>query len=212
MLSQCFLPSFKTISLLFQEKKRNRFSRWQPRRPSWITDRNNFSYFFYLQIIPMPPTKFQVNWQSCIFDWNNFSYCFYRQVTLMLPTMFLVNCPFGLGKKKRKMDFQDGSHGCHLGYPIGMILAILDLQVALMLPTKIKVNWQKIDVQDLATSIGMILAIFFICKSPRCFLPSFKSVGLSVQEKKQKINLKMAAIFNFRSVQFYLFLIYKSPQ
>ena len=138
----------------------------------------------------MPPTKFQVNWQSWIFDWNNFSYCFYLQVTLMLPTMFLVNCPFGLGKKKRKMDFQDGSHGCHLGYPIGMILAILNLQVPLMLPTKIKVNWQKIDVQDVATSIGMILAIFFICKSPRCFLSSFKSVGLSVQEKKQKIKFK----------------------
>ena len=38
------------------------------------------------------------------------------------------------------MDFHDGSHGVHLGFPIRMILTILDLQVALILPTK-QVNW-----------------------------------------------------------------------
>ena len=36
----------------------------------------------------------------------------------------------------------------------------------------------------------MILAIFFIYKSPRCFLPSFKSIGLSVLEKKGKIDFQ----------------------
>ena len=36
---------------------------------------------------------------------------------------------------KRKIDFQD------LGFPMGMILAIFDLQVTLMLPTKFQVNW-----------------------------------------------------------------------
>ena len=35
-----------------------------------------------------------------------------------------------------KIDFQDGRHGCHLGLPIGKILAIFDLQVTPMLPTK----------------------------------------------------------------------------
>ena len=35
---------------------------------------------------------------------------------------------------------QDGSHGSHPGFPTGMILAIFDLQVTLMLPTKFKVN------------------------------------------------------------------------
>ena len=39
----------------------NRFSRWPPRQPPWISDRNNFSYFD-LQGIPMLPTKCQVNW------------------------------------------------------------------------------------------------------------------------------------------------------
>ena len=36
------------------------------------------------------------------------------------------------------MDFQDGRH---VRLPIGTILAISDLQVTLMLPTKFRVNW-----------------------------------------------------------------------
>ena len=32
--------------------------------------------------------------------------------------------------------------------------------------------------------------LFFIYKSPRCFLPSFESIGLSVQEKKRKIDFQ----------------------
>ena len=40
-----------------------------------------------------------------------------------------------------KIDFQDGGHGGHLGFPIGTILAIFDLQVTLMLPSKFRVKW-----------------------------------------------------------------------
>ena len=40
-------------------------------------------------------------------------------------------------KKKRKIDFQDG---CLLGFSIGMILAIFDLQVIPMLPTNFQIN------------------------------------------------------------------------
>ena len=39
-------------------------------------------------------------------------------------------------EKKQKIDFQDGCHGGHLGFPIGTILAIYDLQVIPMIPTK----------------------------------------------------------------------------
>ena len=46
-------------------------------------------------------------------------------------------------EKKRKIDFQDGDHGGHLGFPIGIILAILNQQVTLMLPTKYRVNWPR---------------------------------------------------------------------
>ena len=37
---------------------------------------------------------------------------------------------------------ENGCHGGHLGFLMGTILAILDLQVTLMLPTKFKVNKQ----------------------------------------------------------------------
>ena len=41
----------------------------------------------------------------------------------------------------RKIDFQDGGHGGHLGFSIGTILATFDLQVTRMLLTKFRVNW-----------------------------------------------------------------------
>ena len=76
-------------------------------------------------------------------------------------------------EKKQKIDFQDGCHGAHPGFTIGMILAIFYLQVTLMLPTKFGVNWPfssgeeaKIDFQNgclgghLGYPIGTILAIF----------------------------------------------------
>ena len=40
-------------------------------------------------------------------------------------------------QKKLKIDFKDGGH---LGFPIGTILAIFDVQVTPMLPTKFQVN------------------------------------------------------------------------
>ena len=58
----------------------------------------------------------------------------------MIPTKFGVDWLLGLGEK-RKIDFQDGYHGGHLGFPIGTILPIFDLQVTPMLPTKFGVNW-----------------------------------------------------------------------
>ena len=44
-------------------------------------------------------------------------------------------------EKKLNIDFQDRGHGGHLGFRIRMILAIFDLQVTQMLPTKLWVNW-----------------------------------------------------------------------
>ena len=87
------------------EEAKNRFLRWQPWWPSWISDQNNFSYFDLLVTL-MHPIKFQDNrsfvsgeiaknrfsrwrpWrQSWISHRNNFSYFFYLQVTI--PQCFL---------------------------------------------------------------------------------------------------------------------------
>ena len=55
----------------------------------------------------------------------------------MLPPMFGVNLLLGLGEEA-KYRFSRCSHP---GFPIGMILAIFDLQVTPMLPSKFIVNW-----------------------------------------------------------------------
>ena len=56
------LPTkFRVDSPFGSEEAKNRFSRWPPRRLPWISNRNNFSYFF-IYVIPMLPTKFRVNW------------------------------------------------------------------------------------------------------------------------------------------------------
>ena len=43
-------------------------------------------------------------------------------------------------EKKLNKDFQDCGHGGHLGFRIRTILAIFDLQVTKMLPTKFRVT------------------------------------------------------------------------
>ena len=65
---------------------------------------------------------------------------------------------------------QDGSH---LRYPIRTILATVDLQ----------------SIYHLGLPIWTIWAIL-IYKSPQCFLPNFESTGISVQEKKRKIDFQ----------------------
>ena len=86
---------------------KNRFSRWQPWRPSWISNQNDFSYFDLL-------------------------------VTLTLPIKFQDNLPFVSEEAKNRFSR--------------------------WLP-----SWTS-DRNDL------------VYKTPCCFIPSFKSVGLSVLE------------------------------
>ena len=57
----------------------------------------------------------------------------------MSPTKFGVNWSFGAGEEAN-IDFHDGRHGGHLGFLIRTILAIFDLQVTLILPTKFRVK------------------------------------------------------------------------
>ena len=65
------------------------------------------------------------------------------QVTPMLPTKFGINWPFRSGEevKNRFSRWRPWQLASHLGFPIGMILAIFDLQVTPMLPNKFRVNW-----------------------------------------------------------------------
>ena len=42
---------------------------------------------------------------------------------------------------RRRIDFQDSGHSGHLGFLIGTILALFNLQITLMHPTDFQVNW-----------------------------------------------------------------------
>ena len=78
-----------------------------------------------------------------------------------------------------------------------------------MLPTKFQVNWPfgSGEVKNifldgghgghLGFPIKMIFAIF-IYKSPWCFLPSFKPVGLWVEERKRKIDFQDGSYLGFQ--------------
>ena len=48
--------------------------------------------------------------------------------------MYVIDTSYQVKKKKLKTDFQDGHHGGHLGFLIGTISPIFDLQVTPMLP------------------------------------------------------------------------------
>ena len=69
-----------------------------------------------------------------------FRYFFIYKIAQILPTKFRVDWPT-VQKKKRKIYFQEGGHGGHLRFPIGIILVTFDLQVNPILPTKFRVNW-----------------------------------------------------------------------
>ena len=108
----------------------------------------------------------------------------------MLLTKFRVNWSFSSGEEVKKIDFQDGGH---LGYPIGTILAIFDLQVTPMLPTKFRVSWL-LGLGEKAKNrfsrwpplpIGTILAIFDLQVTPM-HPTKFGVIGLLVEENKRK--------------------------
>ena len=57
----------------------------------------------------------------------------------MPPIKFRLNLTWGLGEMLFE-EFQDGHHGGHFGYRNRKILAILNLHVATMPPTKFQLN------------------------------------------------------------------------
>ena len=129
------------------EEGKNRFSRWPP---SWISNWNdlticistshpNASYQFSNQLALWfrkisDKKSFKMAAMVVILDFRSKQFKLfkiYKSPKCFLPS-FVSNGPSV--QEKQKIDFQDGCHGGHLGFLIGMILAIFDLQVTLMLP------------------------------------------------------------------------------
>ena len=109
-----------------------------------------------LCVTVMPPFKFQLDLTSGLegdvvrrisrwppwrpfrlLEWNNFS-----NSDLDVATMPPKFSPIGLPIWEEMLfeEFQDGHHDSHLGYWKGTILAILNLYVATMSPTKFQLN------------------------------------------------------------------------
>ena len=146
---RCFLPSFKSIGLSVQEKEAiNRLSRQQPWQPSWISIGTTLA-IFDLQVtwcfLPRPKSigllvqkkkrkidlGFPIGMILGIFFIYKSPWCFlssFKSINLLVQ------------EKKRKIDFQDGRHGGHLGFRIGMILNIFNLQVIPMVPVEFHVH------------------------------------------------------------------------
>ena len=124
-----------------------------PWRPSWISDRNDFSYF----------------WST---SHPNASYLF-------------ESIGLSVLEKKKKIDFQDDGHGGHLGFQIGTILAMFDLQVTPMLPIKFQVSWPRceggVDSGELMMQNGLNKLIIPSIEGP---LWNLVKIGRAVSEKK----------------------------
>ena len=107
-------------------------------------------------------------WPSRISKQNDFSSLLSMSSRCFLPSFKSIGLSFQ--EKKRKIDFQYGGHGGHLGYPIGMILAIFASH-----PDAIGLSVQKKRLKDfqnghhgshLGFPIGTILAIFDLQVTP----------------------------------------------
>ena len=152
-------------------------------------------------------------WPSWISDLNYFSYFW---STSHLNSLESIN--LSIKEKNFKIDFQDGPCGSHPGFPIGMNLAIFDLQVTPILPSKFWVNqhfrrtspknrfskWQLWWPSWISNPKD--LQVFSTYNLPQYFLPSFVWVSLSVQEKLKK-DFQDGLWNNFS-----YFFIHKPPQ
>ena len=136
-----------------------------------------------LQVTPILPIKFWVNWPffqekfkidfqdsnwqpSWILDQNSLSYfSIYMSPWYVLPSFESIGISV---QEKFKTDLQDGSH---LGFPIGKILATFDLQVTLIPPTKfesvafsLQEEKFKLDFQDGSCDLWHLIWVYTVCK------------------------------------------------
>ena len=115
------------------------FSRWLPRRPSWISERNDFSNF---ESHSSPSSSHQISAQSILWFWRRCRRC-EKFTTDGLTTnnrpWHTLNCSKAPGELRIK-HLKDGCRCGHLGYHNEMLLAILNLHVAPMPPIKFRLN------------------------------------------------------------------------
>ena len=196
---RCFLPSFDSIvsvqekkgkldfqdgrqvlsqlAFWFRRRSKYRFSRWLPWRPSWISDRNDLA-IFDLQVTPMPPTKFRVNWPfgSGEEAKNRFS-----RWPPWWPSWFPIGTIFTFFINKSPPRFLPSFES------VGLLVQ----------EKKRKIEFQPWWSSWISDRIDFSILIY---KSPRCFL--LRRVIWPFGSGEEAKIFKMAAILDFRSERF----------
>ena len=174
---------------------KNRFSRWRSWRPSRIFYQNGFNYF-YLQVTPMRPTKFQVNWPfgsgeeakyillrwwprwpSLVSDHKLSS--FFRSTNHPdAPYQGSSQLAFQLRRRREKQIFKMATMAAILDVRPEKMLATFNQQVIPKLSTKFQVSLPRGSwILDLRFSIGSIKTIFDL--QVTAMLPTqLQSIGL----------------------------------
>ena len=120
------------------------------------------------------------------------------QFAPILPTKF-KSTGLLVQEKKRKIDFQGDSHGSHLGFLIETILTICGLQVIVILPIKFRISWPFGSWDEKQNRFSRWPQpwisqwndfSYFDLHNALIFPTKFESIGLSVQEKKCKIDFQ----------------------
>ena len=97
---------------------------------------------FRVKWLSIQAKKFKIDFQKiAILDFGSeqfWKFFIYKSPWYFLPGFESIGF---LVKKMFNPDFQDGGHGSHFGFCIGTIFIIFYLQVALIFPTKFRVNW-----------------------------------------------------------------------
>ena len=206
------------------ENVQNRFSTWLLGQPSWISDQNDFSYFWSTSHPPYFLSNFKPmglfysedevqnrfsRWQL----WGPWTFSYFWSTMYKSPWWFLPSFKsIGLSVQEGENRFSRWSPSwisdCNnLSYSF-------ILPVPSMLPTHVRANWPFYSevrnrfsrwppwplpwISDWKDFIYLFIYLFIIFKSPLCFLPSFKPIGLSVQEKKGKTDFQDVAILYFQ--------------
>ena len=144
----------------------------------------------------------------------------------MLPITFRANWTFGSGEARNR--FSRWPPCGHLGLLIGTILAIFHLFVTPMLPTNFGVNlpfgsgveaknrfsrwlpWRPSCISDRHD-----FSYFLSTSNPDASYQLWSQLVFRFNRRSEKQIFKMvamAAILDFRSARYWLFLIYKSPR
>ena len=148
---------------------------------------------------------------------------------ILSPQWFLAcfdSVGLSVKEKKQTIDFQDGRYGSYLGFSIKTILAIFDLPVTTMLPTKFRVSWPFGSEEEVKSRFSRWpprrsswiserdnFSYFWSTSHPKASYPGLSQLAFRFRSRSEKFIFKMVAILkiyfsllsDFHLERFYIF-------